>query len=229
MPGTTRGKPGFCGCHSHRAGRMLCATGSGTAGRVLPFSPAEMGSQEKFTLPGPSPVRDSMARGAEPSSEAALAACRGAWPPPMVHHGVSAAGSQRWGGSSMFQPKGREEDGACPGPRQQPPHILTEPPSAAAPCLSTPRPGILRWPCQDSSRYEKSLCQRVAPPCQQGWCTRSITAEKCQISATTSVLQTAAKATWGESWPGWSQARSMEHGPTAAGFEDDGTLTHLFF
>lgn len=69
----------------------------------------------------------------------------------------------------------------------------------------------------------------AAPPRRQGCCTRPITAEKCHISATTSVLQTAAKATWSESRPGWSRARSVHHGPAAAAFEGNGALTHLFF
>lgn len=227
MPGTTWGKPGFCGCHSHRAGRMLCATGCGTARRVLPISPAEMGSQEKFTLPGPSPMRESMARGAELSSEAGLAACRGAWPPPTVHCSVSVAGSQRWGGSSMFQPEGWEEDGACPGPRQQPPHILTEPPSAAAPCLSTPRPGILRWPCQDGSRYEKRLCQQWPLRASRAGAHAPSLLKNARFRRQHPFCKPQPKQ------PGVNHgqdgARSMEHGPTAAGFEDDATLTHLFF
>lgn len=64
----------------------------------------------------------------------------------------------------MFQPKGWEGAGACPGPRHQPHRILTEPPSAAAPCRSTPRPGILCQPCQDGSRYGK----RRARPLRAG-------------------------------------------------------------
>lgn len=83
-------------------------------------------------------------------------------PPPTVQRDVSA-GSRRWGGSSMFQPKGWEGDGACPGPRHQPPDILTEPPCAAAPCLSTPRPGILPRPCQRGSRYGERRWQRARP------------------------------------------------------------------
>lgn len=56
-----------------------------------PVSPADVEGHGEFTLPGMSRRR--------------------------AHSGVSAAGSRRWGRSSMFQPNGWEGDRTCPGLR----------------------------------------------------------------------------------------------------------------
>lgn len=111
-----------------------------------PVSPVDMGTQEKFGRPGPSPVRGSMA---VQSCRALLAhgsgselsrAGPGRAAPPTVHRSVSAAaGSPRRGGSSVFQPKGWEGAGACPGPRHQPHHILRSLPVQQL--RASPRPG----------------------------------------------------------------------------------------
>lgn len=234
VPGATRGKPGFCGRRSHRAGRMLGDKAPALQVVSCPVSAADTGSQEKFAVPGPSPVRGSVARRAEPSSEAGLAACR-ARPGRSSHgsaqcqcRGVPEVGWEQrvpakrvgrgWSVSRPATPTPSHPHGASLSSSSVPFHTPARNPALAL-------PGRLQV-------WRKALPElgegSAAPPCRQGWGTRSITAEKCQISGTTSVLQTAAKATC-ESRPGWSRARSMGHGPTAAGFEDDGTLTHLFF
>ena len=86
-----------------------------------PDPPADVGSQ-KFMLAGPL-LGLSLARGSTACCGRALlqggsgsAPGSAELPPPMVHSGVSAAGSRRWAGSGMFQPKGQEGDEACPGP-----------------------------------------------------------------------------------------------------------------
>lgn len=73
-------------------------------------SPADVGSQEKFTLPGLSPARGWMACRGRALLQGGFGGTPGLaeLPPPAVHSGVSAAGSRRWGGSGMFQPKGWE-------------------------------------------------------------------------------------------------------------------------
>lgn len=144
-----------------------------------PVSPAGMGSQEKFTLPGLSLARGSVACCGRALLRGGFGSTPGlaGLPPPAVHSGVSAAGSRRCGGSGMFQPKG------CGGGTE---HVLAHDSNpltsfwslapAAAPCLSPPRPGILRWLGQDGSRCGKSCCQS---PC---WSTApSMTAELVNI------------------------------------------------
>lgn len=84
-----------------------------------PASPADAEGEGEFTLPGLSWRR--------------------------AHGGVSAAGSRRWGRSSMFQPNGWEGDGTCPGLQQQLLRVLSEPPSCGG---SEPLPAPARNPAR---------------------------------------------------------------------------------
>lgn len=199
-----------------------------------PVSPADTGSQEKFALPGRSPVRDSMTVASSPpprrlwqraglgraasSHGSPQCQCRGVPEVGWEQHVPAKRVGRGWSVSWPATPTPSHPYGAtlCSS-------SVLLPTPARNPALALPgRLQVWGKPLPVSTGS-------AALPCRQGWCTRSITAEKCQISGTTSVLQTAAKATWGESWPGRSRARSMGHGPTAAGFVDDETLTHLFF
>lgn len=152
-------------------------------------------------------------------------------PPPAVHSGVSPTGYQRCGGNGMFQPKrvGRGRSVSWPA-TATPLHPLG---ASLLRCLSPPQPGIPHPRCWDGSR-----CGNAAARLSAGEGSVLVTAElvntlhhcrKTPDFGTTSALQIAARATWGESRPGWSQACSVGLGSVAAGFEDDERLMHLFF
>lgn len=133
-----------------------------------PVSPADMGSQEKFALPGPSPVRGSMA---VQSCRALLADGSGSElsraGPGRASHGSPQCQRRRRvpeAGWEQRVPAKRVGRGwSVSWPATPAPSHPEEPPCAAAPSLSTPLPGILRWPCQDGSRYGKGAAAGARP------------------------------------------------------------------